>query len=469
MNKLPLILLVAVSVLGIGLGTYLTTTHFKILQAEASANSLEALKDLKASSVCDVGGKTSCVEVSKSKWAKISLGKDRPALPLSAAVIGFFAATGILAFMALLGDEERRRTTTSLIAALTLPALAYGLFLVYIQAFEIKSWCLFCLGIDVSNLALLVLAVLAHGGGLRGTLGGLVSVNVPTILLSGVFLVAGTGVSYKTYTGELERAGLLGKKTTASSGEQSHGTGHSEHDGHNHGHEPAKAFEDMTEEEKAKTINESRAALIQFLDDYKQVKPKPVPIEATDASKGNPASKVTFVEFADFECPHCRQLGWYMQDIAQRYYEHVHFVYKHYPLAKRCNPMMTSDMHPMACEAAIATQCARRQGAFWPFHDLTFDSQADLSRRKLQSIADQLKLDRGLFDACLESGSALEEVKSQVALGRQLGLQGTPAVYINGKEMPSVHPLAIETALRQELLDNGVTDLPPNEHGILPN
>ena len=99
MNKLPFALLIAVSILGIGLATYLTTTHFQILEAEAAANSLEALKDLKAKSICDIGGSTSCVEVSRSKWAKISLGEGRPAMPLSTLVVGFYITTGLLAFL----------------------------------------------------------------------------------------------------------------------------------------------------------------------------------------------------------------------------------------------------------------------------------------------------------------------------------------------------------------------------------
>ena len=152
MKKQPLVLLIVLSIIGMAFATYLTTTHFQILQAEAAANSLEALKDLKSSSVCDVGGNTSCVEVSRSKWAKISVGEGRPALPLSALVIGFYIATALLGLLALLGDEERGKAVLSLVGALATIALLDGLFLIYIQAVEIKSWCLFCLGIDRVHL-----------------------------------------------------------------------------------------------------------------------------------------------------------------------------------------------------------------------------------------------------------------------------------------------------------------------------
>lgn len=469
MNKLPLALLILLSIVGIGLATYLTTTHFQILEAEAASDSLEALKDLKAKSICDVGGSTSCVDVSRSKWAKVSLGEGRPAMPLSALVVGFYATTALLAFLALIGDEPRRKAALAMIAGLATLALLDGVFLIYIQAVEIKSWCLFCLGIDASNVGLLVLAVIAHGGGLKATLAGVRSTPPSLALIASVVLLVGTTVAYTTYTGELDKAGLTPGSTSLASGSGT-GDGHGAGDGHGHGEE-TKAFDDLSEEEKQKAIEESRAALIDFVASYKTITPKDIALSPYDGTKGNAASKVTFVEFADFECPHCKQLGWYMQDIAQRYYGLVHFAFKHYPLGKACNDQMTSDMHPEACQAAVATQCARRQGAFWPFHDQTFDSQGDLSLEKLHSIADKLKLDRGVFDACLESDSAWSEVKAQVVQGRTLGLQGTPAVFVNGKELPSIHPLAIETALRQELLSQGVpaTELPPNEHGILPN
>jgi len=471
MKNLSLVLLILLSIVGIGLATYLTTTHFQVLEAEATANSLEALKDLKAKSICDVGGSTSCVEVSRSKWAKISIGEDRPAMPLSTLVVGFYATTALLAFLALIGDEPRRKAALAMIAGLATLALLDGLFLVYIQAVEIKSWCLFCLGIDLSNVGLLVLAVMAHGGGLKTTLSAVKSTPPPLALIASVVLLAGTTIAYTTYTGELEKAGLTPGSTSLATDPDS-GGGHGPGDGHGHAHgEETKAFDELNEEEKKKAIEESRAALVEFVASYKTLTPKDIPLSPFDGSKGNAGSKVTFVEFADFECPHCKQLGWYMQDIAQRYYGLVHFVFKHYPLGKACNEQMSNDMHPEACRAAVGTQCARRQGAFWPFHDQTFDSQGDLSLAKLHSIADKLKLDRGVFDACLESESAWAEVKAQVAQGRTLGLQGTPAVYINGKELPSIHPLAIETALREELLSQGTpaTELPPNEHGILPN
>ena len=478
-NNKPLLIIILVSLIGMGLSAYLTTTHFQVQKAEHAADTTLSIEDLKASSACDVGGNTSCVEVARSKWAKVNIGEERPELPLSALVLGFFLTTGLLGFLALRGSDERRAQTVDIITAMAAIGVLDGLFLIYIQAAELKTWCLFCLGIDAVNIILLLAAAKASGKGIVGSVLGALPPKMPVALIAAVTLVAGTGITYKTYTGELEKAGITGPRTMASKSASSGGKaatgdsashGHDSHDGHDHG-EPPKAFEDMTEEEKEQAVKESRAALVQFLDDYKTVAAKDIPAASFDATKGNAQSKVQFVEFADFECPHCRQLGWYMQDIAQRYYELVHFTFKHYPLGKKCNEMMSRDMHPEACQAAVATQCARRQGSFWPYHDQTFDNQGQLSRKKLLSIADKLSLDRSSFDTCLDSDAAWDEVRAQVAVGRQLGLQGTPAVFINGKELPSIHPLAIEAALRHELLAAGIPaeQLPPNDSGILPN
>src|SRR5271165_2645419 len=84
-------------------------------------------------------------------------------------------------------------------------------------------------------------------------------------------------------------------------------------------------------------------------------------------SIGPPDAKVTLIEFADFECPSCRQLDLVLRELLPRY-PNVRLVFKHYPL---------TNIHPWAMTAAIASQCVYEQNptAFWKFHDAIFDAQ----------------------------------------------------------------------------------------------
>jgi hypothetical protein len=45
-------------------------------------------------------------------------------------------------------------------------------------------------------------------------------------------------------------------------------------------------------------------------------------------------------------------------------------------------------------------------------------------------------------------------------------LEGTPAFFVNGREMPSPHPAFVEAAIRKELKDRGITELPADPDGV---
>jgi protein-disulfide isomerase len=143
-------------------------------------------------------------------------------------------------------------------------------------------------------------------------------------------------------------------------------------------------------------------------------------------------------------------------------------VFKHYPLGTACNAGLSRDIHPHSCEAAVGTQCARRQGKFWEFHDHTFDNQGNLGTKTMLQVADQLGLDRAEFEECLNRDTLWDEVRAQVAQGKELGITGTPTMYVNGKELSSPHPLIVEAALREELKARGVTELPEDADDIFP-
>jgi protein-disulfide isomerase len=146
--------------------------------------------------------------------------------------------------------------------------------------------------------------------------------------------------------------------------------------------------------------------------------------------KGKPDAPVTVVEYADFQCPGC---GFFANQLepgfAADYIEagKIRFVFHDYPLS----------IHPNAIPAAEAARCAGDQGAFWPMHDLLFANQAQwagLSQPLPQFgvYAEQLKLDRAVFEQCVTSGTHHETVLKAQQAGDQLGLPGTPSFAVNG-------------------------------------
>src|SRR4030043_1638584 len=92
--------------------------------------------------------------------------------------------------------------------------------------------------------------------------------------------------------------------------------------------------------------------------------PKPVDLSTLvgDArhSFGNSDSAVTVVEYSDFQCPACRVNYPEIKRVVEKYQDKIRFIYRHFPITVS---------HPLAFEAAIASEIAGDQGKFWETHD----------------------------------------------------------------------------------------------------
>jgi protein-disulfide isomerase len=150
---------------------------------------------------------------------------------------------------------------------------------------------------------------------------------------------------------------------------------------------------------------------------------------------------VTFVEYADYECPYCQQVAPAVQKLETEYKGRVAFAFKDYPLP----------MHPHAEKAAEAAHCAGVQGKYWDYHDALFASK-QLDVPQLKEQARKLNLDGAAFDKCLDSGAQAGTVKAQLAESQSLGLQGTPTFFINGRYLSgSATYELLRDAIDQEL------------------
>lgn len=148
-------------------------------------------------------------------------------------------------------------------------------------------------------------------------------------------------------------------------------------------------------------------------------------------SMGPVDAKVTLIEFADFECPSCRQLDLVLRELLPQHPE-VRLVFKHYPL---------TDIHPWAMSAAIASQCVYRQNpaAFWKFHDAVFDSQDVISPEnvwdKLLDLVTQEALNVDAYKACLTDPDAANQVKQTIEEGHALKVTATPTTFVNARRV----------------------------------
>jgi protein-disulfide isomerase len=148
-------------------------------------------------------------------------------------------------------------------------------------------------------------------------------------------------------------------------------------------------------------------------------------------TKGPADARVVIVEFADFECPHCREL-WEALTVVEQKYPQVRVVYKDFPLAQ---------IHPWANTAALGGRCAFQQSpaAFWKVHDAIFQNQDLISPEnvwdKLVQFATAAGLNADAFKSCLSAPETQKDIDASHAEGVALGVNSTPTVYINGRPL----------------------------------
>ena len=145
-----------------------------------------------------------------------------------------------------------------------------------------------------------------------------------------------------------------------------------------------------------------------------------VPVSSGDAQRGNADAEATLVMFADLTCPHSAALQKTVSALEQRYKDRLRVVWKNYPSSSRAM---------LAHQALVA---ARAQGRFWDVADALFRLKGDVTRDKLRDVATHLGLDAQKLAQDMESPATYDAIANDLRLGRTVGVDGTPTIFVNG-------------------------------------
>ena len=159
-------------------------------------------------------------------------------------------------------------------------------------------------------------------------------------------------------------------------------------------------------------------------------------------SRGPADAPVTIVVFQDNLCKYCGNALGTIDQLLDEYPGKLRVVVKQFVV--HASARLSSE----ACYAADA------QGKFWEMHDIIFAHQDDLSRDALIDYARQIGLDVAAFTTALDHHEFAKPVDDDIAAGKQVGVQGTPAFLINGHEVAGLQPIenyraAIDAALAE--------------------
>jgi len=195
----------------------------------------------------------------------------------------------------------------------------------------------------------------------------------------------------------------------------------------------------------------NRQALLERLRKNAPVKILLEPQRVVVNSSGHPAlgakdAPVTIVEFTDFQCPFCKRTEDTLKQLRAKYGDKIRLVHMDFPLP----------FHSHALDAAKAARCANDQGKFWQYRDALFADQSKLAPADLKVTAKKLGLNTGQFDACFDKAKYDSQIKSDQAAGEKVGVDGTPAFFIDGRPLTGAQPIPkFEELIDDELATGG--------------
>lgn len=146
-----------------------------------------------------------------------------------------------------------------------------------------------------------------------------------------------------------------------------------------------------------------------------------------DVQVGNKDSKVTVIEYSDFQCPYCKKFHEeVISKMLKEYGDKISFVYKQFPLS----------FHAQANSASLASMCANEQGKFVAYADKLYATQETWGKLKdatatFKSYAVQLGLSASQFNKCLDDKKFQSQIDADMKDGQNYGVSGTPSTFIN--------------------------------------
>jgi protein-disulfide isomerase/uncharacterized membrane protein len=369
--------------------------------------------------VCAPTTAVNCDYVLNSRWARLG------PIPTSVAGLAYF---GLLALwygaIGLPNRAGRRWHLLPLLAVLAGASCSAGLL--YVLAFRLPVWCTWCVAAHVVNFWILIFTLLAWPR--RREVYGEPVIAPQTRYPSGSRVAAVLGFAVAVLW-------IMVATLTAYN---------------------SQAYARQLQGLYLKAVN--NADYIQWR--YQQAPVRDIPIRPDDPSLGSGEAPSTLVVFSDFQCPKCRAFHRFLDSLLARFPGKLRCVYKHCPMARECNPQVSQTLHYFSCGAAEAAEAARAVASpeqVEAYFGRLFDRLARLEEYPYEVIAAEVGIDRGQFAAALRAGLGRERVQEDAALAHDLGVSGTPAVFLNGRLLPSWQILKSDLSPGEPAMDADAT------------
>ncbi len=193
---------------------------------------------------------------------------------------------------------------------------------------------------------------------------------------------------------------------------------------------------------------------------------KIIQARADGASQGATSKDFMLVEFADMQCPHCKDAQETMAQIVKDF-PNARVVYQSFPLV---------EIHPFAFKAAAYGYCVQKQknDAFFAYSAAVFDTQAALipetGDATLKAAVTKAGLDPAAIDACAATQAIKDQVNASIKLAEDAGVDQTPMISINGHVLPltGIPYETLKNIISYQAVSDGVAGATPPETRKIP-
>jgi protein-disulfide isomerase len=168
--------------------------------------------------------------------------------------------------------------------------------------------------------------------------------------------------------------------------------------------------------------------------------------DADGLSLGDPNASVTIDVFEDFQCSACQRFTENTEPLVIQNLVAIgkaRYVFHNYPFLDGSGAGSSGESD----QAANASMCANEQDKFWEMHSSLYanwsgENQGAFSTRRLQAIAESIGLDVAAFNSCFSAKKYEAEIQADFDLGEQMGVSGTPTVFVNGRRVGQANTVA---------------------------
>jgi protein-disulfide isomerase len=159
---------------------------------------------------------------------------------------------------------------------------------------------------------------------------------------------------------------------------------------------------------------------------------------ADGPAHGGASKDLELVEFADLQCPHCKEAQSTMDQLAQDF-PTAHIVFQNFPLTQ---------IHAAAFQAAAYGLCVAQQkpdggnAAFLTYIHAVFDTQdaltPDATTTTLNAAVVKAGVDVTKVAACADTKAIKDDLNASIKLANDVQIDSTPTLMVNGRSMPLV-------------------------------